>query len=193
MKLTRLKICDVCYLQAYTCSFKDLYYKYEFDSERNTTRYYNDLCFMKIPDPQGKKIMLEYSKEYRDSTDIDTFRNRIRFARNRINKWYAEIRDKRLMKKQRQGLWCSKLEEPPKFECSNKTYIYREKKYKKKEFFQTNKKYYNKNKYKRKFFKRNKFKGKSKANAPKKCKCWLYNEEVHYANECPKKKKSKHQ
>lgn len=82
------------------------------------------------------------------------------------------------------------LEEPPKFECSNKTYKYREKKYKRKEFFQTNKKYYNKNKYKRKFFKRNKFKGKSKANAPKKCKCWSYNEEVHYANECPKKKKT---
>lgn len=44
-----------------------------------------------------------------------------------------------------------------------------------------------KNKYKKKFFKRNIFKRKSKTNVVKKCKCWLCNQEGHYANKCPKK------
>ena len=74
------------------------------------------------------------------------------------------------MKKQNQVLYCSKLEEPPRFGRLDKTYNYR-KKLKKKKLFKTNKKHYKKNKYKKKFFKRDKFKRKSKTNAPKKCKC----------------------
>ena len=52
------------------------------------------------------------------------------------------------------------------------------------------KKYYKKNKYKKKLYKKHKSKRKSKANTPKKCKCWLCNEEGRYANECPKRKKA---
>ena len=33
----------------------------------------------------GQKGYVEYKKECRDNTDTDTLRNRIRFARNRIN------------------------------------------------------------------------------------------------------------
>ena len=89
------------------------------------------------------------------------------------------------MKKQNRGLCCSRLEDPPRFGCSDKIYKHK-KKFKKKRFFKTNKKYYKRNKYKKRFYKKNKF----KTNPPKKCKCWLYNEEGHYANECPKKKKA---
>ena len=120
MKLTRLEICNICYLEEYTCSFEELYYKCEFDKNENTICYYNDLYFIKIPNPWGKRIMLEYNKEYGDTTQIDTLGNRIRFARNRISKWCADIRDKRLMKKQNWRLYCSKFEDPPKFGCSDK-------------------------------------------------------------------------
>ena len=74
------------------------------------------------------------------------------------------------MKMHNRGLCCSKLENPPNFRCSNKTYKHK-KKFKKKRFFKANKKYYKRNKYKKKFYKKNKFKRRSKTNAPKKCKC----------------------
>ena len=100
MKLTRLEICNICYLEEYTWSFEELYYKCEFVKDESIVCYYNDLYFMKIPDACRKKIMLEYNKEYGDTTKIDTLGNMIRFARNRINEWCDEIRDRRLMKKQ---------------------------------------------------------------------------------------------
>lgn len=53
----------------------------------------------------GGVIMLEYSKEYIDSTNTDTLGNRIKFGRNRINELCAKIRDKRLMKIQYRGLY----------------------------------------------------------------------------------------
>ena len=98
--------------------------------------------------------MLEYNNKYEDTTETDTLGNKIRFARNRMSEWCAEIRDNRLMKRLNQGLFCSKLEDPPRFGCSDKTYKYR-KKFKKKRFFKGNKKYYKKNKYKNKFYKKN--------------------------------------
>lgn len=55
---------------------------------------------MKIKNLLGKRIMLDYTQKPRDSIDTDALENRIRFARNKIKKWCAEIRDKRLMKKQ---------------------------------------------------------------------------------------------
>ena len=80
---------------------------------------------MRIPYPWGKKIMLEYNQEYRYSIDTNTLGYRIRFAWNRINLLCTKIKDKRLMKMQNRELCCSKLEEPPRFGCSNKTYKYR--------------------------------------------------------------------
>ena len=118
---------DICHLEAYTCSFEESYYKCEFDSDDQTIGYYNDLYFMKIPNPWGKKFILEYSKEYGDSTDIDTLGNKIKFPQNRINQCCGEIRDTILMKKQNEGLWSSKLEELPRFGCSNKAYKNRKK------------------------------------------------------------------
>ena len=47
-KLTRFEICDLCYLEAYTCSFKKLCYKCEFDNDENAVGYYNDLHLKKI-------------------------------------------------------------------------------------------------------------------------------------------------
>ena len=85
IKLTRLQICDLIFLEAYTCSFKELYYKCEFGSDENTIGYYNDLYFIKIPNPWDKRNMLEYSKEYGDCTNTGTLENKIGFARNRIN------------------------------------------------------------------------------------------------------------
>ena len=102
MKLARLEMCDICFAKAYTCSFEILYYKYEFDSDENTIRYYNDLYFIKIPNPWGKRIMLQYSKEYRDNTDTDILGNWIRFARDKTNQLCAKIRNKTLMRKQNQ-------------------------------------------------------------------------------------------
>ena len=71
-----------------------------------------------------KRIMLEYSKEYGDSTYAYVFGNRIRFTRNRINQCCAKIRNKILTTKQNQGLCGSKLEEPPRFEKENRIVIY---------------------------------------------------------------------
>ena len=85
MKLTRLEICNICYLEEYTCSFEELYYKCEFNKDEDKICYYHDPYFVKKPNPWGKRIMLEYNKEYKDTTKTDTLRNRIRFAQNRIN------------------------------------------------------------------------------------------------------------
>ena len=39
------------YLKDYICSFEELYYKCQFDSDENTIQYYNCLYFIEIPDP----------------------------------------------------------------------------------------------------------------------------------------------
>lgn len=54
-----------------------MYYKCEFDGKEQTTNHYNNLYFIKPLDLWGKNIMLEYRKEYRDSTDTNTLGNRI--------------------------------------------------------------------------------------------------------------------
>ena len=57
MKLTMLEICDICSLKAYICSFEEINYKWEFDSDENIVEYYNDLHFIKVIDPWGKRVM----------------------------------------------------------------------------------------------------------------------------------------
>lgn len=82
-------------LRSYICSLEELYHKCEFDNVEQMIGYYNNLYFMKIPDTWGKMIMLEYCQEYRDNSSTDILGNRIRFAWNKINQWYVEIRDKK--------------------------------------------------------------------------------------------------
>ena len=45
MKLKPLEICNIFYLEEYTCSFEELHYKCEFDKVENTICYYNDQYF----------------------------------------------------------------------------------------------------------------------------------------------------
>lgn len=62
---------DICYLKAYTYSFKELYYKCECITDDQMIGYYNDLYFKKNTRPMDKRIMLEYSNEYGDSTNAE--------------------------------------------------------------------------------------------------------------------------
>lgn len=79
---------------------------------------------------------------------------------------------------------CSKIEDPPRFSCSNKTSNI-EINLKRRNSLKSIKKYYKKINIIRNSWKGINSKKKSKTNTSEKYKCWLCNEEGHYTNDCP--------
>ena len=78
---------------------------------------------------------------------------------------------------------------PGKYGCNIKSY---KQKYKfRKQNFQKYKKRFNRENYKKRYFRWKNYKPSEKRNycpsGKKKCRCWICNEEGHYANECPRR------
>nr|WCL16036.1 coat protein [Chrysanthemum yellow edge associated virus 1] len=185
--LMNLRVCNMCYLNEYVCTFQSKYYLLQ----KDTQALYTDLIFQKLPPLVSLEIQQYYDAQLTQGLVTNTLGARIKA----IHDWQTEQCNKKLIKKQAQiTLCCNKAQNiPPQFGCykPKKPYKYRYKKrflqhkkykksfYKNKNYFRRRRDYNNK-----KYTKNQKFCPTNK----KDCKCWLCKEDGHYANECPKRR-----
>ena len=71
----------MCYIEEYTCAFKEYYYKakYNLDEAKEIRKQY----FTKLPAPISTKII----KDWNNEGMIDTLGSRIKF----LNQWFIQL------------------------------------------------------------------------------------------------------
>lgn len=191
-KITNLKICNMCYFENYVCEFQEYYYQL---SGNNRDRM-KEIFLEKLPEHVASQVKEEFKIKLGTEQVQDTLGGRISICR----KWLQrKCIDKAVSKETDINLCCQKvLGLPHDYGCS-KSKKFRTK-HKKSSFrrggrwYKSSYKKYKKSKpeNKKQFFKkRNKFRRKDvRETCPQgkpDCRCWLCNEEGHYANKCPKR------
>lgn len=173
--ITNLKICNMCYLDEFICEFREAYYK--LDEDRKKTA--REILFTKLPKNIGQEIRQIFGIRLLEGTAEDTLGSIIYL----IKEWLKHRCTERIKKKEAKIALCCEEER-------QKRRKYRkEKKWKK-----TKPKFFKKNFKRKRFFrKKPRYEKKDKycPKGKKSCKCWLCQEEGHYANECPKRDKQK--
>jgi hypothetical protein len=188
--LTKMQLCDICFLDQFYGDYEKYYFQLN-DTEVRI-KYVSDYL-LKIP-LVGEKALERFNNE-----SLEVERYSLGYAHRLVKEEISKICD--LTKKQKQLKTFSKrccekvVEQPVDYGCSRTTRkSYKRKSYKKytkKYRFIRKKKSFKPGKYvKKKSFnkipnEKQKFCPKGKKN----CRCWICNEEGHYANECPNKKK----
>jgi len=71
--MTKLAICNMCYIDEYTCAFRDYYYKGTYNAEES--KEIRKLYFTKLPEPFSSKII----KNWNEAGLADTLGARINF------------------------------------------------------------------------------------------------------------------
>ncbi|RYE14831.1 MAG: hypothetical protein EOP45_19130, partial [Sphingobacteriaceae bacterium] len=204
-RLDNMRLCNLCELEEFICEYLKNYYKV---SDRTLQPRYKDLIFDKMPHGFG----IDLKASFPTSTYPQTIGGAIRAIRGKLLRTCKEITEKKKVRKAiKKGYCCEKQEFTIKdFGCkkqkekrreSSKNHYYRKpyNKYRNKKY-RSFKKYsterykkdfnnsYRKPQFRNKFFRR-KPEWKKKPPCPKgkgkDCKCWLCNEQGHYANECP--------
>nr|WCL16044.1 coat protein [Chrysanthemum yellow edge associated virus 2] len=184
--LMNLRVCNMCYLDQYTCTFQSKYYLLKAD----TQALHQDLIFQKLPPLVSIEAQKYFEEQLQNGLTTNTLGARIKS----IKDWQTEQCNKKLIKQQAQiTLCCNKAQNiPPQFGCYKPKKLY---KYKYKKRFIRRRKYNNSYYKNNNFFRRrrdtNKKYTKNQKYCPNKkkdCKCWLCKEDGHYANECPKRK-----
>lgn len=189
--MLKLAVCNMCYIEKYTCVFREYYYKGIYSIEESIE--IRKLHFSKLPEPFRSKIIKVWDKAELQ----DTLGARIKF----LQQWYAAICEKykdelRMKKTLIRNLVCCKDKIAPQFGCKDKYYKKRKrykkyKKYKKLKYKyrKPRKRYYVKHyKYKRPY---------RMKKSIKECTCYNCEKLGHLAKDCkvPKnpKKKNKYQ
>ncbi|KAI3786355.1 hypothetical protein L1987_39970 [Smallanthus sonchifolius] len=182
--LTKSQICDICLLDDFTCLFEQNLYKL------STREYHSwiEVYLMKIP-IVGEKAKERWNKEKNNLT-MHSLGFATRIVKEEIVV-YCDLSNKQKQLKRFNKSCCKNLTEEPQlsFGCDLlKDKKYFKKKYKKKykrkrRFWKTKKKRFSPGRY------FSKEKPKICPQEKKKCRCWIYSEEGHYANECPNKQK----
>jgi len=175
--MTKLAICNMCYIDEYTCAFRDYYYKgtYSPDESKEIRKLY----FTKLPEPFSSKII----KNWNEAGLADTLGVRIKFLQN----WFIELCEKykENMKMEKilvKNLACCKSRIAPQFGCTDKYYKKEGKKkkfkskYSKYKYRKPRRRYYVKN-YKHKSPYRNK-------NKLTECTCYNCGKLGHLAMDC---------
>ena len=189
--MNKLAICNMCYLDEYTCAFKEYYYKGIYTPQESPG--IRQLYFTKLPSPFSEKII----KAWNETNIQDTLGARIKF----LKRWYAELcekykEDMKMEKTLIRNLSCCKNIIAPQFGCEEKYYSKHKNKrrrfkkfpkYKKTKhrYRSPRKRYYTK--YKRPYRKKKKL---------SECKCYNCEKLGHIAKDCkmpkiPRKKNNR--
>lgn len=202
--LTHLQICDLCMLEEFNCEYR----KYFFRLKKEDQEFWLKQYFEKLPTSQLHNHETEYQTwlarqgTHPAGLENDTIGKRMRYIRLSL----AAACEQREKQKQTRGfaICCNNSansEFPGNYGCGHSSSHRRKKK----------KKFKKRHKYKNKFSRRKRrhfnrapprqrprfFRKRRKPSNKQKycpkgstaCKCWVCNEQGHYANECPNKKK----
>ncbi|XP_074360256.1 uncharacterized protein LOC141700375 [Apium graveolens] len=190
-RITNMQLCNICFLNQFFCDYEK--YLYQLDDQAEYVKYVK-YYLLKIP-LVGLKALERFNLEATGPAEYS-----LAYAQRIVKEEISKICD--LTKKQKQlksfsKQCCEKIVEKPfEYGCRKSSYKkhYRKKSYKHKTTYKFIKK---KKPYKSgKYFKKKsskKFSNDKKKFCPKgkkNCRCWICNEEGHYANECPNRKKN---
>ncbi|MCG2647801.1 hypothetical protein JJE62_10200 [Alloprevotella tannerae] len=82
--MTKLAICNMCYIDEYTCTFREYYYKGTYNIEES--KEIRKLYFTKLPEPFNSKVI----KSWNEAELTDTLGARIKF----LQRWFMELCEK---------------------------------------------------------------------------------------------------
>lgn len=186
-RLTNMTLCDICYLDDFFCDYeKNLYIL----KDQNLYKKYILDYLLKIP-IVGEKAHNRFLIESSSTAEFS-----LGFAQRIIKEEISEVcdlsRTQRRLKKFSKKC-CKSIQEPSlEYGCkpTRKKIRKQKQKYASKYRFKRKRKPFRPGKFVRKKHDTNKQKFCPKGK--KNCRCWICNEEGHYANECPNRKKHGH-
>ncbi|CAH1443991.1 unnamed protein product [Lactuca virosa] len=188
VSMTKLQLHDICLLDKYTCRYESYLYDIPQRSE------YSQWVFaylMKIP-IIGEICTERWKKEAIGEIQQTSLSYATKIAKEEIDRICQDRYKQQKLKTIRKDC-CNILSDFKDFDIGRKTYTkkkYKDKNKKKyKSFWKKKKRRFSPGKYFKKSLKETPKKNTSCPQGKKKDRCWICNEEGHYANECPNRKK----
>lgn len=186
--LDSMQLCDLCELDQFSCTFE----KYMYKLKTSEHPRYVEMFINKLP-IIGDKVKTDFLKQRNDVTKF-SLGLAIKLAKEQIGFICQEAKIAKKIRKLNSK--CCYLSEKPQlvFGCNPPKRVKTKRSFKKRF-----KKKYHFRKKRRKFVPQRYFKpktdGKKKfcPKGKKNCRCWVCNEECHYANECPNRSEHKQQ
>ena len=214
--LIRIQICDLCEIDSYICEYKTYYYQLNDDQQK----MFNKMFYSKLPTPINSHMERIYQEAIRGLVDppqppmnhlsphVDTLGRRIRYLKEEIARMCTERTKNVLMKPVTKACCDKNPRVPGNYGCDTvyrRKHKYRHKKHRKyrkhrhykPRFTRTKGKYYRRsNNFKRRrYYRKKTVINTTNPTCPRgktSCRCWICNEQGHYANECPNKQEKKY-
>ncbi|CAH1428738.1 unnamed protein product [Lactuca virosa] len=188
VSMTKLQLHDICLLDKYTCRYES--YLYDIPQRCEYSQWIS-AYLMKIP-IIGEICTERWKKEAIGEIQQTSLSYATKIAKEEIDR-ICQDRYKQQKLKTISKDCCNILSDFKDFDIGRKTYTkkkYKDKNKKKyKSFWKKKKRRFSPGKYFKKSSKETPKKNTSCPQGKKKCRCWICNEEGHYANECPNRKK----
>ncbi|CAH1433727.1 unnamed protein product [Lactuca virosa] len=188
VSMTKLQLHDICLLDKYTCRYES--YLYDIPQRCEYSQW---ICayLMKIP-IIGEICTERWKKEAIGEIQQTSLSYATKIAKEEIDRICQDMYKQQKLKTISKDC-CNILSDFKDFDIGRKTYTknkYKDKNKKKyKSFWKKKKRRFSPGKYFKKSSKETPKKNTSCPQGKKKCRCWICNEEGHYANECPNRKK----